>query len=68
MRVSREARASAEEFVSEAQTALRVRLRVGLLRLCSNSGSRCSVVDLLVLQMHGVVVLLLLLQRGRWWE
>ena len=63
MRVSREARASAEESVSKAQASLRVWLCVGLLRLRGYAGGRCSVVDLLVLQMHGIVVLLLLFQR-----
>ena len=63
MRVSREAGASAEEFVSEAQTALRVRLCDRLLCLRGHAGGGCTVLDLLVLQMHGFVVLLLLFQR-----
>ena len=63
MRVSREARASAEEFVSKTQASLRVWLCVRLLLLRGHAGGRRSVVDLLVLQMRGIVVLLLLFQR-----
>ena len=49
--------------MSKAQASLRVWLCVRLLLLRGYAGGGCSVVDLLVLQMHGIVVLLLLFQR-----
>ena len=55
-------RATAKEFVPKEKTALRLRVCIGFLCLRSDTGGRCAIVDLLVLQRDCLVVLLRLLQ------